>query len=74
VLTLLYGIAQLRYLGGVTSSDEVAKLKAEIEMLEKARESCTDSGIREQIDIWLEAHKKTLKQLTGRNPKYPPPE
>jgi len=40
---------------------EVALLKSEIERLEKARSECSDSGIRKQIDVWIDDHKKKLR-------------
>jgi hypothetical protein len=42
------------------SPGEIAQIKAEIERLEKLREECTDSGIRERIEAWIEAEKKKL--------------
>ena len=43
------------------SSEEMAKIKEEIERLEKLREECTDSGIRERIEAWIKAEKKKLE-------------
>jgi hypothetical protein len=37
------------------SSEEIAKIKEEIKRLEKLREDCTDSGIRERIEAWIKA-------------------
>ncbi len=42
------------------SRAEMAKIRAEIEALEKARENCTDSGIRKLIEGWIEEQKKKL--------------
>ena len=42
------------------SPGEIAQIKAEIERLEKLREECTDSGIRERIEAWIVAEKKKL--------------
>ncbi len=39
---------------------ELAKLKAEIERLEKAFRECTDSGIRKVIEGWMEDARKRL--------------
>jgi hypothetical protein len=52
------------------SSAKVARIKAEIRMLEQARRSCNDSGIRDQIDVFLEAHNSELKQLTAQKPSH----
>jgi len=41
--------------------EEIAKIKAETERLEKLREECTDTGIRQRIEAWIEAEKKKLK-------------
>jgi hypothetical protein len=42
------------------SPAEIALIKFEIENLEKARQTFTDSGIQKQIDIWIEALKKKI--------------
>jgi hypothetical protein len=42
-------------------SEEIAKIKAEIERLEQLHKECTDSGIRERIGAWIAAEKKKLK-------------
>jgi hypothetical protein len=42
------------------SRGEVAIIKAEIERLEKALKECTDGGIRDQIERWIEEEKKKL--------------
>ena len=42
------------------SPGEIAQIKAEIERLEKARKECTDSGIRQRIDVWIAEQKKKL--------------
>jgi hypothetical protein len=43
------------------SPEEIVQIEAEIERLEKLREDCTDSGIRERIVEWVEAEKEKLK-------------
>jgi hypothetical protein len=40
--------------------EEIAGIKAEIERLERLREECTDIGIRNRIEAWIEAEKKKL--------------
>jgi hypothetical protein len=45
----------------VFSPGEIAKIKEEIERLEKLREDCIDSGIRERIEAWIKAEKKKLE-------------
>jgi len=42
------------------SLEEIAQIKAEIERLERLRKECTDSGIRNQIEAWIEAEKRKL--------------
>jgi hypothetical protein len=42
------------------SPGEIAIIKAEIKRLEEARKDCTDGGIRQQIDVWIEEQKKKL--------------
>jgi hypothetical protein len=43
-------------------TEEIAKIRANIERLEKAREACTDSGIRKLIEEWIEEQKHKLRQ------------
>jgi len=50
------------------SREEVVKIRAEIERLEQARKRCTDSGIQEQIDVWIEEQKKKL--IGGNNREW----
>jgi hypothetical protein len=47
------------------SAEETAKIKAEIERLEKARRECTDGGIRKLIEAWIEEQRKKLASGTG---------
>jgi hypothetical protein len=49
------------------SQELIAAIKAEIKRLEKAREACTDGGIQERIDAWIEEHKKKL--ASGNDPR-----
>ena len=42
------------------SREEVAKIRAELERLEKARAECTDGGIQKLIDAWIEEQKRKL--------------
>jgi len=42
------------------SLGEVAQIKAEIERLERLRKECTDTGIRNRIEAWIEAEKRKL--------------
>jgi len=42
------------------SSAEIARIKADIAMLEKAHESCTDTGIRKIIESWVREQKDKL--------------
>ena len=42
------------------SLGEIAQIRAEIERLERLRKECTDSGIRNQIEAWIEAEKRKL--------------
>ena len=48
----------------ILSGGEVARIRAEIERLEKALQECTDSGIRDRIRAWIEEEKKKL--VAGR--------
>jgi len=43
------------------SPGEIARIRAEIERLEKARENCDDGGIRERIDAWIKEQKQKLE-------------
>jgi hypothetical protein len=51
------------------SPGEISTVQAEIEKLEKARQDCTDSGLRKWIDAVIEEQKKKL--TSGNNPKSP---
>jgi hypothetical protein len=42
------------------SRGDVATIRAEIERLEKALKGCTDGGIRDRIERWIEEEKKKL--------------
>jgi hypothetical protein len=42
------------------SLGEIAQIRAEIERLERLRKECTDTGIRNQIEAWIEAEKRKL--------------
>jgi hypothetical protein len=43
------------------SPEEIVQIKAEIERLEKLREQCSDGGLRERIEAWIEMEKKKLE-------------
>jgi hypothetical protein len=49
------------------SREEVDKIRAEIERLEKARAECADSGIAKLIDTWIGKEKQKL--ISGQNSK-----
>jgi hypothetical protein len=42
------------------SARERVQIKAEIERLERLHKGCTDGGIQERIQAWIEAEKKKL--------------
>jgi hypothetical protein len=44
------------------SPAETAAIKKEIKALEEALGTCTDSGIRQAIDVWLRQLKQKLAQ------------
>jgi hypothetical protein len=44
------------------SPEEIARIKADIKRLDKAREECADSGIRKLIEAWIGDQKKKLEQ------------
>jgi hypothetical protein len=56
------------YTSAMLSPGEIAQIKAEIERLEKLREECSDSGILERIEAWIEAEKKKLKPEAPKHP------
>ena len=43
------------------SPEDIMRIKAEIQRLEKLREECTDIGIRKRIEAWIGAEKKNLE-------------
>jgi hypothetical protein len=50
------------------SSADIARIKVDLAMLEKARDSCIDGGLRKVIDAWIKDAKKTLTN-TLESPK-----
>jgi hypothetical protein len=42
------------------SRTEIAKIRAELKQLQKARDNCNDSGIRKLIEAWIEAREKKV--------------
>jgi len=48
------------HLSAMLSSQDIARIKADLAMPEKARDSCADSGLRKVIDAWIEDAKQTL--------------
>ena len=52
------------------SPGEIAKIKADIERLEKARDERRDKPIRELIEAWIREQKQKL--VSGKNPKQLP--
>jgi hypothetical protein len=55
------------------SPGDIAFLKSEIERLEKARRKCTDSGIRQQIEVWIDDNKKKLHAGEIQSSQREPP-
>ena len=49
------------------SAKEIARIRADIQRLEKARDECTDSGIRKRIEAWIEHEKRTLESTEDEN-------
>jgi hypothetical protein len=49
------------------SPEEIAKIKADIKVLEKARDKSRDKPIRELIESWVEEHKQALE--SGKDSK-----
>jgi len=48
------------------SPEEIAKIRAGIKWLEKARDESTDGRIRKLIEAWIE---ETQKLASGKNPE-----
>jgi hypothetical protein len=55
------------------SSADIARIKADLAMLEKARDSCTDGGLRKVIDAWIQDAMKTLANALESPTKMKPP-
>jgi hypothetical protein len=51
------------------TSEKIPNIKAEIKELESALEGCTDSRIRELIEIRIEERKTKLSQLRKLGPR-----
>ncbi len=60
-LAILNSLCTLAYTCAVLSPAETARIRAEIERLEKLRAECADTGIRQLIEDWIEAEKEKLK-------------
>jgi hypothetical protein len=43
------------------SEAQIAKIKTDLAWLERCRDGCLDSGIRELIDAWIAEQKEKLK-------------
>lgn len=43
------------------SPGEIAKIRAEIKRLERARENCNDGGIQKWIEGWIKEQKQRLE-------------
>ena len=63
VLQCVAAFVAVRYRtpGTMLPTEKIAHIKAAIADLEKARYGCHDSGIRELIEVWIEAQKKKLR-------------
>lgn len=48
------------YTARMLSPEDIARIKAGLVTLEKARDNCADSGVRKVIDAWIEAAKRPL--------------
>lgn len=57
IIALLCAVS---YTIAMPSAEEIAQIRAEIERLEKLRHDCTDTGIRELIEAWINVEKKKL--------------
>jgi hypothetical protein len=44
------------------SPADIARIKADIAVLEKALENCVDTGLRRQIEAWLAGQKMKLAE------------
>jgi hypothetical protein len=49
------------------SPEDIAKMKADIAVLEKAYDSLADTGLRKVISVWIEVAKKTLAAAEAEN-------
>jgi hypothetical protein len=43
------------------------RAKADLEILEKARDGCADTGLRKVIETWIEEAKTQLAEQTKKN-------
>jgi hypothetical protein len=57
---LAFVLMQYRTPATMLSTEKVLQIKAAIMDLERARDRCHDSGIRELIEVWIEEQKKKL--------------
>ena len=65
----LFGILRLALPHVMLSPKDIAKLKAEIERLERAGKACTDTRIQNRIEALIEELKQKL--ASGKTSKWP---
>ena len=58
------GLLLVEHFLSMVSPEDIAKMKADIAVLEKARASLTDAGLRKVLSVWIEDAKKTLAEST----------
>jgi hypothetical protein len=52
------------------SPEDIAKMKADIAVLEKAHNSLADTGLRKVLRVWIEDAKKTLAEAEAKKGSY----
>ena len=63
---MYHSVHNRRTLSAMLSPADIARIKTEIEKLEKALSGCTDSGLRAQIIAWIEKEKTKLADGTTK--------
>jgi|HubBroStandDraft_1064217.scaffolds.fasta_scaffold2968551_1 hypothetical protein len=48
------------------SPDDIARMKADLAVLEKARDTVADTSLRKVIGTWIEDAKKALAEAEGK--------
>lgn len=67
LLSSCFNNVRQRTLFVMQSPEVVVRAKADLEILEKARDGCVDTGLRRLIETWIEEAKAQLAEQTKKD-------